>query len=226
MPGASPSAGCGNIQIFHRGWDAHGNLPREHESQCKDIDQGSAALIQDLKRQRGMLDETLVVWGGEFGRTAYCQGKPQKRKLRTRSPPALLHGLDGRRRRETGHHLRAAPTTTGTTSPTPRTPSTSRCYRNPDQGKVDTPGTMHIHDLNATILHLLGIDHKPADLPLPGPRLPPHGYPRACDARPAHVGEGRLRTGNRSRQGLPDSLLTAPPASQPRCAAFTRRMHR
>ena len=66
--------GVRNIQIFHRGWDAHGNLPREHESQCKDVDQGCAALIKDLKR-RGMLDETLVIWGGEFGRTAYCQGK-------------------------------------------------------------------------------------------------------------------------------------------------------
>ena len=53
--------GVRNIQIFHRGWDAHGNLPREHESQCKDIDQGCAALIKDLK-QRGMLEDTLVVW--------------------------------------------------------------------------------------------------------------------------------------------------------------------
>ena len=57
-----------NIQIFHRGWDAHGNLAGEHQSQCKDVDQASAALITDLK-QRGMLDDTLVVWGGEFGRT-------------------------------------------------------------------------------------------------------------------------------------------------------------
>ena len=66
--------GVRNIQVFHRGWDAHGNLPREHESQCKDVDQGCAGLIKDLK-QRGMLDETLIIWGGEFGRTAYCQGK-------------------------------------------------------------------------------------------------------------------------------------------------------
>ncbi|MEZ6106076.1 MAG: DUF1501 domain-containing protein [Pirellulaceae bacterium] len=65
--------GVRNVQIFHRGWDAHGNLPAEHESQCKDIDQGCAALIKDLKRS-GLLDDTLVVWGGEFGRTAYCQG--------------------------------------------------------------------------------------------------------------------------------------------------------
>ena len=65
--------GVRNIQIFHRGWDAHGNLPKEHESQCKDVDRGCAALIKDLKRL-GMLGETLVIWGGEFGRTAYCQG--------------------------------------------------------------------------------------------------------------------------------------------------------
>ena len=66
--------GVRNIQIFHRGWDAHNNLPKEHESQCKDIDRACYALITDL-RDRGMLDDTLVVWGGEFGRTAYCQGK-------------------------------------------------------------------------------------------------------------------------------------------------------
>ncbi|HAZ66578.1 MAG TPA: sulfatase, partial [Opitutae bacterium] len=61
------------VQIFHRGWDTHGDLPRDLASQCKDIDQACWGLIQDLK-QRGMLEDTLVVWGGEFGRTAYCQG--------------------------------------------------------------------------------------------------------------------------------------------------------
>jgi len=61
------------VQIFHRGWDQHGNLPNDIKSQCKDIDQAAWALIQDLKR-RGMLDDTLVVWGGEFGRTVYSQG--------------------------------------------------------------------------------------------------------------------------------------------------------
>ena len=70
--------GVRNIQVFHRGWDAHRSLPKEHESQCKDVDQGCAALIKDLK-QRGMLDDTLVVWGGEFGRTAYCQGSLTKK---------------------------------------------------------------------------------------------------------------------------------------------------
>ncbi len=62
------------VQIYHRGWDVHGNLPEVLPSQCKDVDQASWALVQDLK-QRGMLDDTLVVWGGEFGRTIYSQGK-------------------------------------------------------------------------------------------------------------------------------------------------------
>jgi uncharacterized protein (DUF1501 family) len=61
------------VQIFHRGWDQHGSLPRDITSQCKDVDQGGYGLVQDLK-QRGMLEDTLVVWGGEFGRTVYCQG--------------------------------------------------------------------------------------------------------------------------------------------------------
>src|SRR5690348_3827407 len=61
------------IQLYHRGWDQHNNLPAGIRSQCGDTDQPSAALIQDLK-QRGLLDDTLVIWGGEFGRTIYCQG--------------------------------------------------------------------------------------------------------------------------------------------------------
>ena len=62
------------VQVYHRGWDVHGNLPEVLPSQCKDIDQACWALVQDLK-QRGMLDDTLVIWGGEFGRTIYSQGK-------------------------------------------------------------------------------------------------------------------------------------------------------
>src|SRR5436309_14402978 len=61
------------VQLYHRGWDQHGNLPKMIASQCKDTDQPSAALVKDLK-QRGLLDETLVIWGGEFGRTVYSQG--------------------------------------------------------------------------------------------------------------------------------------------------------
>src|SRR5438552_18907105 len=62
------------IQLFHRGWDQHTHLPVQIAGQCRDTDQASAALVRDLK-QRGLLDETLIVWGGEFGRTVYCQGR-------------------------------------------------------------------------------------------------------------------------------------------------------
>jgi uncharacterized protein (DUF1501 family) len=62
------------VQVYHRGWDQHSDLPEVLPSQCKDVDQGAWALVQDLK-QRGMLDDTLVIWGGEFGRTIYSQGK-------------------------------------------------------------------------------------------------------------------------------------------------------
>src|SRR5204862_801681 len=61
------------IQLFHRGWDQHGNLPTDLRGQSKDVDQPSAALVQDLK-ERGLLEDTLVIWGGEFGRTVYSQG--------------------------------------------------------------------------------------------------------------------------------------------------------
>ncbi|MDA0813294.1 MAG: DUF1501 domain-containing protein [Verrucomicrobia bacterium] len=146
--------GVRNIQIFHRGWDAHGNLPTEHESQCKDVDQGCAALINDL-RQRGMLDETLVVWGGEFGRTAYCQGEMTGDNYgRDHHPrcftvwmagggvkPGITYGQTD----DFGYNI-AHP------DGTPMSPKPNK--------EVWTPGTMHIHDLNATILHLLGIDHK------------------------------------------------------------------
>ena len=145
--------GVRNIQIFHRGWDAHSELPREHDSQCKDIAQGSAALITDLK-QRGMLEDTLVVWGGEFGRTVYCQGP-------------LSHGNYGR-----DHHPRCFTVwmAGGGIKPGITYGQTDDYGYNitdsdgvvlaPQPNKEQwTPGTMHIHDLNATILHLLGIDH-------------------------------------------------------------------
>ena len=146
--------GVRNVQIFHRGWDAHGNLPGEHESQCKDIDQACAALIQDLKR-RGMLEDTLVVWGGEFGRTTYCQGKlTDKTYGRDHHPrcfttwmagggvkPGITYGQSD----DYGYNIADA-------DGNPMTPQ-------PNKEKW-TPGTMHIHDLNATILHLLGIDHQ------------------------------------------------------------------
>ena len=146
--------GVRNIQIFHRGWDAHGNLPTEHESQCKDVDQGCAALIKDLKR-RGMLDETLVVWGGEFGRTAYCQGNLTKQNYGRDHHPrcftvwmaggGVKAGITYGQTDDFGYNIADADGNPILPQPTKET---------------WTRGTMHIHDLNATILHLLGIDHR------------------------------------------------------------------
>lgn len=145
--------GVRNIQIFHRGWDAHGNLPKEHESQCRDVDQACAALIQDLKR-RGMLDETLVVWGGEFGRTAYCQGTLKQDNYGRDHHPrcftvwmaggGVQPGITYGRTDDYGYNIAHE-------DGTPMSPQPNKEHW--------TPGTMHIHDLNATILHLLGIDH-------------------------------------------------------------------
>ena len=124
------------IQLYHRGWDQHGNLPGQIRVQCKDTDQASAALVKDLK-QKGLLDDTLVVWGGEFGRTVYSQG-------------ALTKDNYGR-----DHHGRCfslwmagggirGGITYGETD--------DHCYN-----IVRDP--VHIHDFNATVLHCLGIDH-------------------------------------------------------------------
>ncbi len=146
--------GVRNIQIFHRGWDAHNNLPQEHESQCQDIDQGCAGLIRDL-RDRGMLDETLIVWGGEFGRTAYCQGNLTHQNYGRDHHPrcftvwmaggGVKAGITYGRTDDYGYNIVDADGHTLVPQPTK---------------EVWTPGTMHIHDLNATILHLLGIDHR------------------------------------------------------------------
>ena len=146
--------GVRNIQIFHRGWDAHNNLPNEHESQCKDIDQACAALITDLKRE-GMLDETLVVWGGEFGRTAYCQGKLTNANYGRDHHPrcftvwmaggGVKAGITYGQTDDYGYNITDADGNT--------------LKPQPSKEGERTPGTMHIHDLNATILHLLGIDH-------------------------------------------------------------------
>lgn len=124
------------IQLYHRDWDHHGGLPDRMVQQCKETDQASAALVMDLK-QRGLLDETLVIWGGEFGRTVYCQG-------------AITDTSYGR-----DHH--------------------PRCFSLWMAGGGIKPGTVygetddysynlvrdpvHVHDLQATILHQLGIDH-------------------------------------------------------------------
>jgi hypothetical protein len=124
------------IQLFHRGWDQHGTLPKNITKQCLDTDQPSAALIQDLK-ERGMLDDTLVVWGGEFGRTVYSQGKLT----------ADDYGRD--------HHPRCFTVwlAGGGVKPGVSIGETDDFSYNIARDPV------HAHDLNATILHLLGVDH-------------------------------------------------------------------
>jgi hypothetical protein len=133
------------VQLFHRGWDQHLNLTKELRAQSRDTDQASAALITDLKR-RGLLDDTLVVWGGEFGRTIYSQG-------------AIGNPRSGR-----DHH--------------------GRCFtmwlagggvkRGFEYGRTDdfgwnvVEGSVHIRNLNATILHLLGLDHDRLTFPYQG----------------------------------------------------------
>ncbi|MBY0523519.1 MAG: DUF1501 domain-containing protein [Gemmataceae bacterium] len=125
------------VQIFHRDWDQHGNINGHLPPQCRDVDQASYALITDLK-QRGLLDETLVVWGGEFGRTIYCQGKLTRED----------YGRD--------HHPRCFTVWMAGGGIKP-----GISYGETDDFSyniVDKP--VHIHDMNATILHCLGIDHK------------------------------------------------------------------
>jgi hypothetical protein len=125
------------VQIFHRGWDQHGNIAGDLPAQCRDVDQACYGLITDLK-QRGLLDDTLVIWGGEFGRTIYCQGKLTKDN----------YGRD--------HHPRCFPIWMAGGGIKP-----GIVYGETDEFSyniVDNP--VHIHDMNATILHCLGIDHR------------------------------------------------------------------
>lgn len=124
------------IQLFHRGWDQHAKLPQQIRYQCDATDQPSAALIQDLK-ERGLLDETLVVWGGEFGRTVYCQGK-------------LTSDDYGR-----DHHPRCFTVWMAGGGIKP-----GLTYGATDDFSYNiTENPVHVHDLHATILHCLGIDH-------------------------------------------------------------------
>jgi hypothetical protein len=125
------------IQLYHQGWDQHGHLPRDIRTMARSVDQASAALVLDLK-QRGLLEDTLVIWGGEFGRTNYSQGKLEKDDYgRDHHPrcftiwmagggvkPGLLYGETD----ELGYNI----------------------VRDP----------VHVHDFQATLLHLLGIDHE------------------------------------------------------------------
>ena len=124
------------IQLFHRGWDQHTKLPSQIVGQCRDTDQPSAALIADLK-QRGLLKDTLIVWGGEFGRTVYCQGRLTADDYgRDHHPRCFSIWLAGGGIR--GGH------THGETD---------------DFSYNITRDPVHVHDLHATLLHCLGIDH-------------------------------------------------------------------
>jgi hypothetical protein len=139
------------IQIFHRGWDQHGNLTSELPLQCKDIDQACAALVKDLK-QRGLLEDTLVVWGGEFGRTVYCQGALSRANYgRDHHPRCFTMWM-------AGGGVKPGITYGQTDDYGYNIVDKSGAPLNPTPDEF-TPGAVHIHDLNATILHLLGIDH-------------------------------------------------------------------
>jgi hypothetical protein len=125
------------VQLYHRGWDQHGSLPSGIKSQCYDTDQPAAALVEDLE-QRGLLDDTLVVWGGEFGRTVYSQG----------TLTAADYGRD--------HHPRCFSMWLAGAGVKPGT-----VYGETDDYSYNiVKDPVHIHDLNATVLHLLGIHHK------------------------------------------------------------------
>lgn len=125
------------VQLYHQGWDQHGNLPNEMAGQARDVDQASAALVMDLK-QRGLLDETLVIWGGEFGRTNYSQGKLEPDN----------YGRD--------HHPRCFSIWMAGGGVKP-----GIVYGETDDfGYNIVKDPVHVHDLHATILHLMGLDHE------------------------------------------------------------------
>jgi Protein of unknown function (DUF1501) len=124
------------VQLYHQGWDGHSNLPTEIKGQCKDVDQASAALITDLK-QRGLLDETLVIWGGEFGRTNYCQGTLTKENYgRDHHPRCFTIWMAGGG---------VKPGVYGETD---------------DFGYNIARDPVHVHDFHATVLYLMGLDHE------------------------------------------------------------------
>jgi hypothetical protein len=125
------------VQLYHQGWDQHGNLPYEITKQAKDVDQASAALVSDLK-QRGLLDETLVIWGGEFGRTNFSQG--------TLTPEN--YGRD--------HHPRCFSIWMAGGGIKP-----GMVYGETDElGYNVVKDPVHVHDFQATILNQLGLDHE------------------------------------------------------------------
>ena len=124
------------VQLYHQGWDAHGNLPAEIKGQCLDVDRASAGLVTDLK-QRGLLDETLVIWGGEFGRTNYCQGELTKE----------TYGRD--------HHPRCFTIWMAGGGVRPGV------YGQTDEfGYNIAKDPVHVYDFHATVMHLMGLNHE------------------------------------------------------------------
>ena len=133
------------IQLYHQGWDQHGNLPNAIRTQCRETDQASAALVLDLER-RGLLEDTLVIWGGEFGRTAYSQGKLT----------ANDYGRD--------HHPRCFTMWMAGGGAKP-----GSVYGETDEyGYNIVRDPVHVHDLNATVMHLMGFDHERLTFPYQG----------------------------------------------------------
>lgn len=125
------------IQLYHQGWDQHGNLPNAIKVQCQETDQPSAALIMDLK-QRGLLEDTLVIWGGEFGRTSYSQGQLTK----------TTYGRDHHPRCFT-MYMAGAGIKAGMT------------YGSTDDFSYNiAENPVHVHDFQATLMHLMGVDHE------------------------------------------------------------------
>jgi uncharacterized protein (DUF1501 family) len=120
------------VQLFHEAWDQHGDLTRNIKKNALDTDQASAALVADLK-ERGLLDDTIVVWGGEFGRTPMVQGGNDGRDHHNRAFTMWLAGGGIK-----GGHVHG---------------------QTDDFGFNPVADTVHVHDLNATLLHLLGFDH-------------------------------------------------------------------
>ena len=136
------------IQLYHRGWDQHGAMTRDIRRQAKDTDQASAALVRDLK-QRGLLDDTLVVWGGEFGRTVYCQGTLTETEYgRDHHPRCFSIWMAG-----------------GGIRPGQTYGATDEFSYNITENPVD------VHDLHATMLHLLGVDHTKLTFKFQGRRF-------------------------------------------------------
>jgi uncharacterized protein (DUF1501 family) len=138
------------IQLYHQGWDHHGGLPGGMRGQCKETDQPSAALIMDLKR-RGLLEDTLVVWGGEFGRTAYSQGAISDNYGRDHHPRCFSMWM-------AGGGVKGGTTHGATDDYGYNIVDAAGTPISPDKHRY-VPGAVHVHDLQATMLHLLGVDH-------------------------------------------------------------------